>query len=160
MTAPVANRGILPQLTVPTFGCQPVPPNPGTQSGTVKPILLIPPITQFNPLSTALIIPLTKSITALIGVFANPKKPPKIVTIPLQALLQFPVNTPVKKSIKPLKIFFIPPKNCDTPLKKSLMTCPAEPKTVVQSVRNNDFNHRHYSKRCRSTNHCYNCLQR
>ena len=65
---------------------------------------------------------------ALIGAFPTatiPSKiPPKISTTPCHAFDQFPVNTPVTKSINPLKIRF-------PALKKLLKFATIPPKTLL-----------------------------
>ena len=77
-----------------------LPPIPGIQSGVVKLIL-------FKPSIAILISPITEFRGALITE-PNPLIIPlKISTTPCQALLQFPVNTPVTKSIIPPNIFLI-----------------------------------------------------
>ena len=92
---PFASMGISGMLIEKLF-----PPITGTQSGIVRPRPLIPEIAL-----------LMMEITAFRGVFTSapsPSKiPPKISWIPCHACCQFPVKTPVTKSMIPWKTAWI-----------------------------------------------------
>ena len=93
---PLASMGISGMLMENDF-----PPISGTQSGMVRPRLLMPEI--------ALLI---SEITTLMGVLNSApsvsKIPPKMSFTPCQACSQLPVNTPVINVIIPSKMAFTP----------------------------------------------------
>ena len=125
---PFANPGINGILI-------PLPPNPGTQSGIFN--LLSPPITVF-----------TADTTARNGAFMISPSPPtaplKMLLIPSQACDQFPVNTPVIKSIRPWKI-------CITLLTILAMLCNADPNTLPKISATNCITGINACKSCCST---------
>ena len=125
---PFANPGISGMLI-------PIPPIPGTQSGTFN--LLSPRITVF--------ITDTITLNGALKISPNPLNTPlKILLIPSQACDQFPVNTPVIKSINPWN-------TCITLLTMFAMLCNAVPSTFAKISATNCITGINACKSCCST---------
>ena len=99
MTAPEARRGSDTRETGVILMPNDFPPTSGTQSGTSKWILFKAEIKRLIPSMMKLIAPSTVPTMRF-------QTPFRISRTPFHAFFQSPVNTPVRKVIRPLRIFF------------------------------------------------------